>query len=97
MATTHEGRIGKTRWKLAALLMEAIPGSYFEPHRLNSQYPAWASAQGGACSWYGDGLLSDGRGVHVYSWDTMTDCVRYGIEIVKSDLRDYEISVREAK
>lgn len=69
---------GKTRAKLSELLQSQIPGLIIEPDALLPEHPALIKWWGVAV-WTGDGKL-DGMDLHVFSWDTMTNCVRYGIE-----------------
>lgn len=85
MATTKANKVGRIRDRLADLLNEAIPTAQFEPEWLDSQIPYYATVQFDACSWYGDGTDKDtGLNAHVASWDTMRECVRYGIEVSES-------------
>lgn len=82
MATTSPNRVGRVRERLAALLEEAIPTATFDPADLDSQIPIYANPKWDCCSWYGDGKDREtGLGVHVSSWNTMTECVRRGITV----------------
>jgi hypothetical protein len=86
MATTKDNRVGRTRERLARLLNEAIPTAMFAPEGLNSKTPIYATPQWDCCSWYGDGTdRATGINVHVASWSTMRECVRYGIEVFQDD------------
>jgi hypothetical protein len=95
----HE--VGRVREKLAALLL--AEGIDIDPYALRWQDGAYATAQWDCCKWFGDGKSvgradrPDGFSVHVSSWDTMTECARYGIDL-SHDSRDlpgtYEVSVR---
>lgn len=104
MATTKRDRVGRVREKLSALL-DAV-GIEIQPENLSSQIPVYATAQWDCCSWYGDGysrtireqfaLPDDGPGnmIHVFSYDTMTMCARYGIELSGPDGGHIEISAK---
>lgn len=97
--------VGKTRRKLAEMLCQAT-GLLVEAHdlrRTNPNHRHWEDC----CAWDcyamkpGNGTRSPYK-VHIYSWDTMTACVKSGIEIVKDDytstggisLFDIEISAK---
>lgn len=89
-----------TREKMAGLLSQAL-GAVFEPHRLvsnNNRFRHYADC----CAWDGWGTLpavgeQPPRKVHVYSWDAMGRCVKYGIGVSKhpEDHLDYEISANK--
>ena len=84
MATTRPDTVGKIRYLLAELLEAVIPTVTFLPEDLNSQIPIYANPIWDCCSWYGTGKDKEtGLGVRVSSWDTMTKCVRNGIEVTQ--------------
>lgn len=95
-------QIGRVREKLAALLL--AEGIDIDPFNLMWQDGAYATAHWDCCKWSGHGVslgrddCPAGISVHVSSWDTMTECARYGIEL-SHDSRDlpgtYEVSARE--
>jgi hypothetical protein len=96
MAITHSGNIGQTRIRMAKMLEKSIPGLCVEPRDLWSQIPVYATAQWDCCSWGGGGIL-DGRQVNIASWDTMTECLKYGIgctvdPLGKNTYSDIEVS-----
>ena len=69
----------------------------FEPHRIDNNNPMEIHYEG-CCSWAGFGILpatgnKSSISIHVYSWDPMSDCVRYGFthSIHPTDTNDYEI------
>lgn len=92
MATTTDRNVGAIRIKLAALLEKLLPEYRFVPEELNSNTPIYASVIYDGCSWDGYGKDSSGFRVHVFSWDTMTACVRGGVKTIATrDGADYEI------
>lgn len=79
--------IGRTRFKLAELLTKET-GILVEAHDLRRTNPHHRHYED-CCAWdcYGIKPACGSRPaykVHIYSWDTMTDCAE-GIEIVKDD------------
>jgi hypothetical protein len=96
MATTRRDRVGRVRERLAALISEAT-GCTVRPEDLSSQIPHYASPKWDCCSWDGEGTNSLGLPVHYSSWDTMTECVRNGIDVTKEDAFQYEIHARETQ
>ena len=86
MAITRRDRVGRTRERLAELLNVAIPDAEFYPEDLRSNNPYYSSRYFDGCSWDGDGRrLTDGLGIHVSSWSTMRECVRYGLDVGMED------------
>lgn len=79
MAITNRWKVGRTRRKLAQLLEQAL-GITVCPEDIESNHPYYASVQFGGCTWTGYGTLKRDRDTYFYSWTTMTECVRYGIE-----------------
>lgn len=85
MATTKPHRIGRTRYKLAQTLQrylqEKLNRTWFvRPEDLNSNFARYATVQMDGCSWdgYARNTCSN-RILHVYSYDTMRECVKKGI------------------
>ena len=78
---------GRIRIKLAKMLETAIPGATFQPSRLYRHQSR--EILNGLASW--DGLGIDAKGVtrSVCSWDSMTNCVRYGFDIIHDDGRGF--------
>lgn len=76
----HNGNVGETRIRMAKLLEKTVPGLVVEPHELWSQIPEYSTAQWDCCSWGGDGSLNRSP-VYIASWNTMRDCLRYGIDV----------------
>jgi hypothetical protein len=88
--------IGVHRYRLAELLSQAT-GALFEAHTIQQNNPMHITYDG-ACLWDAIGFKPAGDGrvtrIHVYSWDTMKRCVRYGIELSELDHNDFEVSAR---
>jgi hypothetical protein len=98
----NSGSVGTTRKKLAKLLeaygFEIMTGDLIpvqgvyrnSPYHDVQRWNGWGKAKGHA-------TLNDGIEVSFGSWDTMTECVRHGIE-VDQDYRDtathFEISAK---
>lgn len=85
--------IGRTRWKLWEMLVKAgftIPAAdclWMQEGAYRSRY--WDLARWG-CQW------KDDKGYYtIYSWDTMTECVKYGIEFTTYPLGESEISSKK--
>jgi hypothetical protein len=86
-----------TRERLATVLCRET-GALFEAHMIyqNSNLEV---AYRDVCRWDAWGTLpAEGtlgaRKLHVYSWDTMGDCVKKGIALIKSDYLDWEVSTK---
>lgn len=82
--------IGKTRIKLAKLIEAAMPGYVVDPGDLHA--PQGRERSDWKCDIHRmDGIIhrqsEDGKLVPfcIYSWDTMTACVRSGIVVEKDD------------
>lgn len=90
----NSASLGRVRIALARLL--AAQGIEVDPANLWCQQGAYRSPKWDLARWGGDGVwagnpynLTDpihgspcvGSQVHVSSWSTMTECVRYGIEV----------------
>lgn len=91
---------GRLRWALAALLEKEL-GITISPYDL---YPAqgwWRSSSDSMqARWDGYGTRVDNGievKVHVFSWDTMTKCVRWGISYFeeRSGMPQIEVSTNE--
>jgi hypothetical protein len=81
---------------MAKLLERSVSGLVVNPADLWSQIPAYATAQWDCCSWGGDGYLCGVR-VSLSSWNTMTECLRNGIDVSvdvngRSTYSDIEVS-----
>ena len=97
MATTLNNKVGVTRIKLASLLTEALSGVEVLPEKLNSNFPWLSNVRNDGCSWDGWGRnKATGLEVHIYSWDTMTECVEFGIVVEKDqdEHNEYEVLAR---
>lgn len=92
MAITHSTNVGRTRRRLAKLLRETIPGLEIDPEDLNSNLPVYARAEFDCASWGGYGRIGKVQ-VHVYSWDTMGDCLKKGIDYFKPARTSHEFEV----
>lgn len=79
--------IGKTRIALARLLeeklraSESLPLLSIEPEDLWIQEGAYRNSNWDLARWGCDVRFS-GKYFKVYSWDTMTECVKKGIEVM---------------
>lgn len=108
MAIPNDRRIGRTRFKLARMIAERFPeletrhrqfslgGSMFrcvDPFKLTPQIPVYASSQWDCCSWYADLPLAESGCYHIYSWDKMSDLVRFGFDVHKNGY-DVELSAK---
>lgn len=94
MATTLNNKVGTIRTKLAAMLSEQMQNVEVPPEKLNSQIPKLASIVWDCCSWDGWGIdKATKMNVHIYSWNTMSDCVKRGIIVSKID-QAYEIMAK---
>ena len=73
-------RIGRTRVRLAEMLTAL--GYTARPEDLRPQLGAWRTDRRlDVCRWEGTVLGPDGMTRLIQSWDTMTACVRRGIEV----------------
>lgn len=97
-------RFGKTRTKLAIVLgtklreSENLPRLSIEPEDFWIQQGAYRHATWDLARWGVDIHCEGGKYLKVYSWDTMTDCVRYGITILSQENRDiYEREISSNK
>lgn len=110
MAIVNDNRIGRVRFKLAQMIAQRFPElrsfprqrnmdgpvrRCVDPFLLRPQIPIYASPIYDCCSWDADLPLTAGGSYHIYSWDSMTDLVRYGFDVTKTDHRDYELSANE--
>jgi len=71
-----------TRDKLECLLYDA---GVKQSDDLWSQQGYYRGTHFDLAVWGCNGIMFRGEEGHLYCWDTMTACVRYGIEIVKPD------------
>ncbi len=89
-------RIGRVRDRLSEMLAEHDILIAPDDLRTNRYYQ---TKYFDGCSWTGDGRRADGSSVHVWSWDTMTELVRYGFELDNDPYRDlpnqWELHVKE--
>jgi hypothetical protein len=81
----RRGEPGRVKWRLSELLRAA--GIEVSPYDFWTQdggyrHRNWDLARWGAhdAKWI-DPINKYSGTLHVYSWDTMTDCVRYGINL----------------
>jgi hypothetical protein len=91
---------GKIRHKLAELLCQ-LTGGLVEAHEIQRSNPIHQH-YADCCAWDCWVALpaqpgAPARRIHVYSWDKMRDCVRYGIVKVglHREASDYEVSANE--
>ena len=98
MATTKPDKVGRTRTKMAELLNKTFPEWHFEPEDLNSNDPYHGSHRFDGCSWSGWGYLKSNRNMnaHICSWNTMTEILKHGINIVSKDFLDAEVCVDDS-
>lgn len=93
----HYDGPGRTRERLAEMLKEQC-GIDISPYDLVlNRYPEAKYLD--LCRWCGDGkFIEDGGFVHVCSWDTMTEIVRYKkIEVVDADYLTFEVCTNGPK
>jgi hypothetical protein len=74
-------RIGPTRYKLAELVSRAT-GALFEAHAFEQNHPRDRYYRD-CCAWSAWGVRAGGVAVHVYSWDSMKQCVKNGVQLVQ--------------
>lgn len=92
----HPGRV---KWKLSEVLCKTT-GALFSPYDLENSHPMHIRYNG-CCVWdaWGARPASETSGatkIHVYSWDTMTDCARYGFDMLPHrDVNDYELVAKK--
>jgi hypothetical protein len=92
MATTFQNKVGVIRTKLAALISEKLLNVEVLPEDLNSQIPMLATPQNDCCSWDGYGRDKITKmNVHIYSYNTMSECVKHDIEVTEDDPCSFEI------
>jgi hypothetical protein len=85
-------RIGRTRVRLAEMLTAL--GYTARPEDLRPQYGAWRTDHRlDVCRWEGTVLGLDGMTKMIQSWDTMTACVRRGIEVTPDERNSLYIDV----
>ena len=80
--------------RISERLIELIEQIGFRSVRLRPANGTWRTAiRRDIYRWEGSGIsagyvhLPDGMGVSFASWDTMTDCVRYGVILGEGDAR----------
>lgn len=89
----------RPRFKLAAMLSRIMAEQEGIPISIDCDSDMWIQ-QGGyrhatwdLAAWGTNFVAAGGRHFTVYSWDTMTDCVRYGITVDKrKDIGEREVS-----
>ena len=74
--------IGRVRWKLFNMLQEA-GFSINSPDELWMQEGAYRNRFWDLARWGADWKNDEGIHYIIYSWDTMTDCVRFGFTFVE--------------
>ena len=90
--------LGRTRTKLAALIEEF--GFEVDPYEIHRIY---STEKLDLARWYvdvtakGHKSLPDGFGVHLYSWDTMTECAACGINLTEEMSFQWEVSANYVK
>ena len=84
--------VGKTRHKLAEMICK-LTGLLVEAHQLqrtNPHHRKWEDC----CAWDCYAVRPGHPGkVHVYSWDTMQQCVKNGIVIVTNGLTSFDMEI----
>lgn len=80
--------VGRTRYRLAEMIFQ-VTGVIVEAENIDRTNP-WHRHYEDCCAWSVDGIRPAKVGktamqVNVYSWDTMSRCVKNGIEEVKED------------
>jgi hypothetical protein len=96
MAIRYDKRIGRTRRKLAEMIKTEFPELDLDvdPRDLIPQIPIYASRQWDCCSWDANVPTIDGsRSFHFYSWDRMTELVKFGFDYVKEGF-EIELSMK---
>jgi hypothetical protein len=90
---SRKDHIGRVRWKLFEMLTEHF--SIRTPEDLWMQEGAYRSRYWDLARWGAD--WRDEKGVYwrVFSWSTMSDCVRYGFEFEPDGVNAFEISSRK--
>jgi hypothetical protein len=75
-------RVGRTRWRLCQLIEEAIPGLQVDPESLQVIRDI---GHMGLARWQGSAVRVSAPNLKlsICSWDTMTECVREGIEVTQ--------------
>ncbi len=90
-------RPGRTRIRLAQILSEHLGCAVLPEDIWDNYFPAarWVDA----ARWGANLTDRNGHAMHVYSWDTMSECVRTGIEsfTLRGDPSFREISARDSK
>lgn len=98
-------KIGRTRAALPALLVKAFAEigvtARFEAEHLRPATGYWRTdIRADVYRWEGSGekQIEDGTwmGISVDSWDTMTDCVRHGVEVSR-DGAGYDASAKRSR
>lgn len=74
---THR-KPGRVRKRIAELLQ--AQGFDVEAEDLDTQEGAYRGPHWDLARWFAN-CEKDGKPVYIYSWDTMTDCVRHGLEV----------------
>ena len=93
MRVSHPGSI---KFRLVEMLCREF-GALFSPYDLSSSNPMHIRLMG-LCVWDCFGQMPNSLlKVHVYSWDTMTNCARYGFEAIRHprDIHDYELVAKK--
>ena len=73
-------KAGRIRHKLAKLICN-LTGCLVDPHQIERTNP-YERLYYDVVAWSCWAQKPDGGHLHVFSWDTMTDCAKHGIEIV---------------
>jgi len=79
-------KVGKTKQRMAKMLSEQL-GTTIDPNDFWANY----NAEKVGCARWGVWAIINGESVHVYSWDTMTECVKKGFVFSKE--RDRTVCV----
>lgn len=92
MAITRPDRVGRVREKLADLLNDYFKNHTFSGCDLDSNNPYYSSIYFDGCSWDGTSSGRDERlHMHVFSWSTMSECIKNGISVTMEGPFDAEI------
>lgn len=91
--------VGRIRHRLAQLLSEAIPGLVIDGCDLQPQNPAFSRPEVDCCTWDAWGVIHKDYGhrrVHLYSWQSMGECVKAGrLSVRETSPFDYDVGPYE--
>jgi hypothetical protein len=90
-------KAGSIRKKLAAKLALMFPEYYFIPEELTMNDPYHRSRMFDGISWqiYGIHKEIERREHRIFSWDTMTECVKYELVVQESNHSETELTANK--